>query len=301
MSTPREELDLMPSVDVHEWGPTEPDEMAVLDRFFEYQPSGRPGVFGFRVGSLAPNTVAAALNQAQKWIGTKGRPNVFTREYASRHGDDFLSVAWCDIFQTYVARHAPAPAMIPRGDRAYTPWHAGDFEALKHAHAGTAANVIKYATIGTEIFFDWGGSNSSSAVDHVGYVVQNLKDGRVVTCEGNTSDMVALRVRSSDVIAVIGSPDYLAPPVTPPVVTPPKPVGNAWPYGPGTFMRKGWIASAGVKKVQTELNILGYTPRLSVDGNFGSKTDAAVRWYQRAKRLTVDGVVGPVTWDRMFG
>jgi hypothetical protein len=299
MSTPREEIDLMPSVDVRSWPPTEPDEMAVLDRFFEYEPDDRQGVFGFRIGSLAPNTVAVSLNEAQKWIGVKGRPNVFTREYASRHGSEFLSVAWCDIFQTYIARHAPALSMIPRGDRAYTPWHAGDFGAVAAAYVGTAANIVKYAKIGAVIFFDWNGSNSSSMVDHVGYVVKNLDDGRLITCEGNTSDMVALRVRGPDVIAVIGVPKYSTGPSAP--VTPPKPVGDAWPYGPGVFMRKGWINSAGVLKVQQLLNVEGYRPRLATDGDFGTKTDTAVRWYQKRNKLAVDGIVGPATWRRMFG
>jgi hypothetical protein len=295
MSTPPAEIDLMSGVDVVEWGPTEPDEMAVLDRHFQYEPQGRPGVFAFRVGSLAPNTVAAALNEAQKWIGTKGRPNTFTREYASRHGSEFLSVAWCDMFQTYVARHAPAPVITPSGDRAFTPWHAGDFQKTGHAYLGTAANLAKYAKPGAEIFFDWGGSNSASMVDHVGIVVQNLGN-RVITCEGNTSDMVALRIRSSDVIAVIGVPAYAST-----VITPPKPVGDAWPYGAGVLMRKGWIKSAGVLKVQKFLNSAGYLPRLDVDGNFGSKTDAGVRWFQKRAKIEVDGIVGPTTWKKMFG
>jgi hypothetical protein len=294
MSTPREELDLMPSVDVHEWPPTEADEMAVLGRFFEYEPRGRPGVFAFRVGSLAPNSVAAALNRAQQWIGTKGRPNVFTREYASRHGDGFLLAPWCDMYQTYVGRHAPAPAIIPKGDRAYTPWHAADFDDLGRAYAGSAENIRRFAKPGSEIFFDWNGSNSAPAVDHVGMVIHNLGDGRLITVEGNTSDMCALRTRGPDVIAVIGVPAFVTETATP------KPVGNAWPYGAGVYMRKGWIKSAGVKKVQAEINREGYRPLLIADGDFGTKTENGVRWYQKKSKLTVDGVVGPVTWGRLF-
>lgn len=284
----------MPSVDVRAWGPTEPDETAVLDRFYLYD--RQSGTFAFRAGSLLPDTVAAALNQAQIWIGTRGRPNVFTREYAANHGSEFLSTAWCDMFQTYVGHHSPAPAILPGGDRAYTPWHAGDFGAVGRAHAGTAANVIRYAAPGCVIFFDWGGSNSADAVDHVGMVVRNLGDGRLITCEGNTSDSVALRTRGSDVIAVIGVPAYADGPVPPA-----KPVSDTWPYGPGVYMRKGWMASAGVKKVQRKLDDLGYLPRLVVDGDFGARTEAAVIWFQRKFKLAVDGVVGPLTWSRMFG
>jgi peptidoglycan hydrolase-like protein with peptidoglycan-binding domain len=36
-----------------------------------------------------------------------------------------------------------------------------------------------------------------------------------------------------------------------------------------------------------------------VDGDFGSKTDTAVRAFQQEKHLTVDGIVGPLTWTAL--
>jgi peptidoglycan hydrolase-like protein with peptidoglycan-binding domain len=38
---------------------------------------------------------------------------------------------------------------------------------------------------------------------------------------------------------------------------------------------------------------------LTVDGIFGSKTEAAVKNFQHSKGLTVDGIVGPHTWQAL--
>ena len=49
-----------------------------------------------------------------------------------------------------------------------------------------------------------------------------------------------------------------------------------------------------VKKLQTELNKYGY--KLDIDGQFGSKTQSAVKDYQKKNNLSVDGIVGKNTW-----
>jgi hypothetical protein len=37
-----------------------------------------------------------------------------------------------------------------------------------------------------------------------------------------------------------------------------------------------------------------------VDGDFGGGTEAAIKVFQKSKGLTVDGVVGPLTWNALF-
>ena len=50
-----------------------------------------------------------------------------------------------------------------------------------------------------------------------------------------------------------------------------------------------------VRATQIDLNALGATPQLDPDAQFGSRTDTAVRFFQRSHRLKPDGIVGPVT------
>ncbi len=61
------------------------------------------------------------------------------------------------------------------------------------------------------------------------------------------------------------------------------------------------IGSIGeeIKSIQRKLRELGFY-RGPVDGIFGGGTEAAVRAFQKSKGLSVDGIVGPVTWNYLF-
>lgn len=63
------------------------------------------------------------------------------------------------------------------------------------------------------------------------------------------------------------------------------------------LIKKGSKGSA-VLQLQKMLNAKGY--KLTEDGDFGSKTEAAVKAYQKANGLEVDGEVGPMTWGVIF-
>jgi hypothetical protein len=54
-----------------------------------------------------------------------------------------------------------------------------------------------------------------------------------------------------------------------------------------------------VKRIQLRLKELGFY-RGPLDGDFGGGTENAVRSFQRAEGLTIDGVVGSKTWARLF-
>ncbi|MEH7375998.1 L,D-transpeptidase family protein [Neobacillus drentensis] len=61
----------------------------------------------------------------------------------------------------------------------------------------------------------------------------------------------------------------------------------------GEILKKGSRGPA-VQELQRKLTLLGYSTK-GVDGVFGANTDTAVRKFQKARKLTVDGVVGQAT------
>lgn len=80
------------------------------------------------------------------------------------------------------------------------------------------------------------------------------------------------------------------------------------PAFPGRLIRQGEESSALVRLIQERLNALGCaSPPLDVDGDFGSETEAAVRLFQArtedasGEPLEIDGIVGSLTWEALFG
>lgn len=55
-----------------------------------------------------------------------------------------------------------------------------------------------------------------------------------------------------------------------------------------------WEVGPAVVELQELLCAYGFP--LKLDGDFGWRTEAAVRTFQRQHRLRVDGIVGPQTW-----
>lgn len=72
-------------------------------------------------------------------------------------------------------------------------------------------------------------------------------------------------------------------------------VRSAYPEKLGT-------SSSGLKpttkEIQTALKNAGFDPG-AIDGKMGKRTQQAIKEFQRAKALKVDGVVGPKTWGEL--
>lgn len=107
-------------------------------------------------------------------------------------------------------------------------------------------------------------------------------EGSKTACPGDLfhNDLPRLRSEVSKVLG--GSP-------TPP---PPPPPSDSWPV-----IKRGSTGNA----VRVAQHLLRHhrAGTVAVDGSFGPATQTAVVAFQRAQRLSPDGVVGPLTWPRL--
>ncbi|MFG2036575.1 peptidoglycan-binding protein [Dactylosporangium sp. NPDC048998] len=207
------------------------------------------------------------LTEARKLLGLGENPpgsnhNLVTTWYG-------FDGPWCDMSVSYIANQSGNLSAV-LGKFAYTVAHAQAFSNAGRWHYG-----IGGIRPGDIVFFDWGGSGSISAIDHVGIVEAVNSNGSIVTLEGNTSDMFLRRVRSSCIVGY-GRPAY----------------GDASPM-PSTdgMLRVGSTGNA-VKQLQTNLNTV-MKSGLVVDGQFGPATQTALKAFQTKYGLEVDGIYGP--------
>jgi hypothetical protein len=152
------------------------------------------------------------IQAMEAWLGT-GEPNAIQAWYRERNGNAYAgNFPWCNATVTISAFASDNYEAACFGkDWAYTVAHA---QAFKTAGQWTPMeNGILKSGIrrGDIIFFDWDGSSSIGAIDHVGIVTSVSSDGKYVyTIEGNTADVCARRVRVVHDIAGFGRPKYAA-------------------------------------------------------------------------------------------
>jgi len=149
---------------------------------------------------------------------------------------------------------------------------------------------------GDAVVYDWqddGKGDNKGYPDHVG-IVEKVSGNTISVIEGNMSGGVVGR-RS---LAVNGRyirgyicPDYAS-------IATPEPVKMQTVSVSLPVLRKGGTGGH-VKTLQILLNKYNKAG-LAEDGNFGAKTDAAVRAYQKSRKLASDGVVGGLTWGQLL-
>lgn len=150
---------------------------------------------------------------------------------------------------------------------------------------------------GDVVFF-----NIDGGINHQG-IVTRVSGGIVSTVEGNSSDMVAARTYSigSSSIAGYGRPNWdlvsnaqgTSKPLATPSISSSELISVSVPV-----LKKG-ARSAAVAAMQGALKFHGNNLASfgGIDGDFGSRTDNAIRSFQRAKGLSVDGICGAKTWE----
>lgn len=226
-------------------------------------------------------TASGMIIQMRSWLGTGEYPpgSNFNRivERYNAEVDRIGRGPWCDMTVTIAGRDSKNAAVV--GEFAYTPEHAQWFYDQGRWHSG-AAGIAP----GDVVFFDWGGSRSRAAIDHVG-VVERVENGKIYTIEGNKNDECVRVVRDGTYIAGYGRPAYDKPTLKAPKGDP--------------VLKKG-SAGGSVLMLQRCLNKV-MKAGLVEDGDFGVKTETALKAFQKAHKdpkgraLTKDGEYGENT------
>lgn len=205
------------------------------------------------------------------------------RGYAVKYTDE-----WCATFVSAVS--------IKVGYTDIIPTECGCNEMIKlFQKLGTwNESDSRVPNPGDIIFYDWedsGSGDNRNSSDHVG-IVERVVGDTITVIEGNYSQSVKRRnIRvNGKYIRGYGVPKYdkeNAPATSDSTVTVSLSV-----------LKKG-AKGEQVKAVQRMLYSMGYAIG-SVDGDFGSKTETALRAYQKKKGLIVNGIVDQKTWNKLL-
>lgn len=141
----------------------------------------------------------------------------------------------------------------------------------------------------------------SSTMAHTG-IVTSVSGGRIYTIEGNTSSAAGVVANGGAVaaknysIAYSRIGGYLRPSYDGAKVE----TSTTSTMSVDLPLLKKGAKGEAVKALQTLLNLRGNNCG-SVDGDFGTKTDGALRAYQLKKGLVVDGECGAKSWAALVG
>jgi hypothetical protein len=199
---------------------------------------------------------------------------------------------WCATFVSAVA--------VKLGYTDIMPTECGCEEMIKlYQKIGCwDENDARVPNPGELIFYDWqdnGKGDNRGYTNHVG-IVEKVETGKITVIEGNYKNAVTRRTLNVDGLYIRG---FAVPKYDKETATEPAPKAESAVTVKLSVLRKGSEGDQ-VKALQRMLYAMGYDVG-PVDGIFGSKTDAAVRAYQKNKGLTVDGIVGQQTWTKLLG
>jgi hypothetical protein len=229
-------------------------------------------------------TAGKVLDIARDQIGVKETPansNVckFSKWYP------MAGSPWCAMFVSWVLDRAG----IEGYKHAYTPSGAALFQQQRRWFSANPKP-------GDIVYFDF--PDSLPRIQHVGFVEKVNGDGSIVAIEGNTSagasgsqdngGGVFRRTRPRSLIVGFGRPPYKQ--------------GGKVDHPEGRLGRRDYLErgdrGADVRMWQRQLNAV-MEADLDVDGEFGAKTLAATKAFQKEHGLEVDGQAGPKSLAKM--
>ena len=227
--------------------------------------------------------------QAELDLGL-GEPNKIQKWYRDRNGPDFNgNFPWCDASITYWAWHSGnEDAVTFGGDFAKTTVHAKAFKNHGQWHVDIAG--IQRGDI---VFFDWGGTDLKSAIDHVG-LVTGVSGSMVYTIEGNYDDVCDRHVRKSNWIVGYGRPKYVHGGVHVPgfVTFPGKSFFVTGRKSPIIEAMHNRLVAVGCNKYETQTN----------KDTWGTGDVSSYSCWQQKQHFTgadADGIPGKETWDKL--
>ena len=213
-------------------------------------------------------------------------------------------LAWCDMFVDWchwIASGKDA-AEAQRVICQTGPYGAGCTESAQYYKKQN--RLFQDPKPGDQIFF-W--DSKKTCVAHTG-IVTNVDSTYVYTIEGNTSGAAEVVANGGGVFEKKYKLTY----------------GRIYGYGrpwydeEATVVEKEEVCSVNIKVLKKgakgsevkalQILLIGYGYKMEnngktygADGSFGGATDKAVRAYQKANDLEVDGSVGPKTWAKLLG
>lgn len=132
-----------------------------------------------------------------RWYASTERAKETVQRDGGSSPKVYEDAPWCAMFLAWTADQAGVRGGL--GEDPYTVTYAQSFK--DKGRWGTTPRP------GAVVFFDWDGGKRIGGIDHVGLVAKVLGNGKIQTVEGNISDSVVSKVRTSDIVGY-GYPDY---------------------------------------------------------------------------------------------
>lgn len=243
-------------------------------------------------------TAQTIIKKAISQIGVKENPiNSNKVKYNTEYYGRIVSggaYPWCCAFVWWVFKECGASKLFYGGKKtAYCPTVETYYKKQKQWYTTNPK-------VGDLVLFDFSGKGIAG---HIGILEKINADGTYQVIEGNTSTTsndnggcVMRRIRKKSVIRGFARPSY----ETNTLTTETTAKGAKTVNITLSILQKGSKGNE-VRALQSLLIAFGYScGRSGIDGDFGTATYNAVVNYQKDRRLSVDGIVGTNTWNKLL-